>query len=118
MLSGVPETALWTLYHRSLAARQGVLDDPKAIALVDSLDYPFEKRFGGGETATWQGLRVRAFDNEIRRVLKAKADASRPAGDPPRPRDRRLQGADDRRQQLDDRDARDHHDRRQQRERG
>jgi O-methyltransferase involved in polyketide biosynthesis len=75
-LTGVPETALWTLYHRALAARQGVLDDPKALALVAEIDYPFEERFGGGETATWQGLRVRAFDNQIRRVLKANPDAT------------------------------------------
>jgi O-methyltransferase involved in polyketide biosynthesis len=75
-LSGVPETALWTLYHRSLAARQGVLDDPKAIELVERLDYPFAERFGGGETATWQGLRVRAFDNEIRKVLRHTPDAT------------------------------------------
>lgn len=75
-LTGVPETALWTLYHRSLAARQGVLEDPRAIALVEQLDYPFAERFGGGETATWQGLRVRAFDNEIRRFLKTTPDAT------------------------------------------
>jgi O-methyltransferase involved in polyketide biosynthesis len=75
-LTGVPETALWTLYHRSLAARHGVLDDPKAIELVETIDYPFKERFGGGETATWQGLRVRAFDNEIRKVLRSKPDAT------------------------------------------
>jgi hypothetical protein len=62
MLSGVPETALWTLYHRAIAARQGVLDDPQAIELVDKLDHPFVERFGGEELAAWQGLRVRAFD--------------------------------------------------------
>jgi O-methyltransferase involved in polyketide biosynthesis len=76
MLTGVPETALWTLYHRSLAARQGVLDDPKALELVEQIDYPFAERFGGGETATWQGLRVRTFDNEIRKVLRDKPDAT------------------------------------------
>src|SRR3954447_4410160 len=76
MLTGVPETGLWTLCHRSPAARKGVLDDPRAIALVEALDHPFEERFGGGETATWQALRVRAFDNEIRRVLHAKPDAT------------------------------------------
>ena len=75
-LTGVPETALWTLYHRSLAARQGVLDDPKALELVERIDYPFQERFGGGETATWQGLRMRAFDNEIRRFLHARPDAT------------------------------------------
>ena len=76
MLTGVPETALWTLYHRALAARQGVLDDPKAIELVERIDYPFAERFGGGETATWQGLRMRAFDNAIRAVLHRKPDAT------------------------------------------
>jgi hypothetical protein len=75
-LTGVPETALWTLYHRAVAARQGVLDDPKAIELVAAIDSPFKERFGGGETATWQGLRVRAFDSEIRKVLRAKPDAT------------------------------------------
>lgn len=58
-LRGVPQTALWTLYHRALAAREGVLDDPKAIELVETIDHPFEGRFGGGELATWKGLRVR-----------------------------------------------------------
>jgi O-methyltransferase involved in polyketide biosynthesis len=75
-LTGVPETALWTLYHRAIAARRGVLNDPRAIELVEQLDYPFQERFGGGETATWQGLRVRAFDNEIRRFLARKPDAT------------------------------------------
>lgn len=76
MLSGVPETALWTLYHRALAARKGVLDDPKAIELVERIDHPFQERFGGGELAAWQGLRVRAFDTEIRRFIQAHPDAT------------------------------------------
>jgi O-methyltransferase involved in polyketide biosynthesis len=75
-LTGVPETALWTLYHRALAAGQGVLEDPKAIELVDRIDHPFRERFGGGELAPWQGLRVRAFDREIRRVLREEPDAT------------------------------------------
>ena len=56
MLSGVPETALWTLYHRALAARKGVLDDPKAIELVDRIDHPFQERFGKGELAAFVAL--------------------------------------------------------------
>jgi O-methyltransferase involved in polyketide biosynthesis len=76
MLSGVPETALWTLYHRALAARKGVLNDPKAIELVDRIDHPFQERFGKGELAAWQGLRVRAFDNEIRRFVAERPDAT------------------------------------------
>jgi leucine carboxyl methyltransferase len=76
MLSGVPETALWTLYHRALAARKGVLEDPRAIELVERIDHPFKERFGGGQLAAWQGLRVRAFDDEIRRLIRAKPDAT------------------------------------------
>jgi O-methyltransferase involved in polyketide biosynthesis len=76
VLSGVPETALWTLYHRALAARKGVLEDPRAIELVDRIDHPFNERFGGGELAAWQGLRVRAFDNEIRRFIRHTPDAT------------------------------------------
>ncbi|HWK26782.1 MAG TPA: class I SAM-dependent methyltransferase [Solirubrobacter sp.] len=72
----VGETALWTLYHRALAARRGILDDPKAIALVEAIDYPFEQRFGRRRFATWQGLRVRAFDTQIKRFLQAKPDAT------------------------------------------
>jgi O-methyltransferase involved in polyketide biosynthesis len=36
-LEGVPETLLWTLYHRALEARRpdAVLHDPLAVALVD-----------------------------------------------------------------------------------
>ncbi len=77
-LSGVPETALWTLYHRSIAARNGVLQDPKAIELVDALDHPFKERYGGGDRflSSWQGLRVRAFDREVRRFLAAHPDGT------------------------------------------
>jgi O-methyltransferase involved in polyketide biosynthesis len=48
MTDAVGETALWTLYHRSLAARDPEcgLTDPKAIELVEALDYPFAQRFG------------------------------------------------------------------------
>ena len=47
-LSGVPETLLWPLYGRAAEARRsdGILRDPMAIGLVDSIDYPFTERFG------------------------------------------------------------------------
>jgi O-methyltransferase involved in polyketide biosynthesis len=69
-LTGVPETLLWNLYHRAVEARRpdSVLDDPKAVELVDSIDYPFE-RFGGGQLAQWHALRVARFDEEIRGFL-------------------------------------------------
>jgi O-methyltransferase involved in polyketide biosynthesis len=49
-LGGVPETLLWNLYYRALEARRpnAVLRDPKAVELVDAIDYPLEERFGVG----------------------------------------------------------------------
>jgi O-methyltransferase involved in polyketide biosynthesis len=47
-LTGVPETLLWTLYHRAEEARRpdAVLRDPLAVELVERIDYPFAERFG------------------------------------------------------------------------
>jgi O-methyltransferase involved in polyketide biosynthesis len=70
-LEGVPETLLWNLYHRAAEARRpgrSLLDDPRAVELVDRIDYPFE-RFGGTAMAQWHALRVRAFDDEVRRFV-------------------------------------------------
>ncbi|MFD8703382.1 class I SAM-dependent methyltransferase [Kitasatospora sp. NPDC059648] len=64
----VPETALWTLWHRALEARRpdAVLHDPKAVELVDRIDYPFAERFGtSGARAQLQALRVACFDREV-----------------------------------------------------
>jgi O-methyltransferase involved in polyketide biosynthesis len=78
-LGGVPETLLWTLYHRAIEARRpdGILDDPRAVALVDAIEYPFAERFGtrDGPLSQWQALRVKTFDREVRRFL-----AAHPAG--------------------------------------
>ena len=70
-LEGVPETLLWTLYHRSVEARRpdAVLHDPKAVELVDRIDYPFEERFGADGMGQWQALRARCFDQEVERFL-------------------------------------------------
>lgn len=72
-LSGVPETALWTLYYRAREAARPdtVLPDPMALRLVAAFDYPFEQRFGRGFPAQAQtiALRARAFDDEIRAFL-------------------------------------------------
>jgi O-methyltransferase involved in polyketide biosynthesis len=79
-LGGVPETLLWTLYHRSIEARRpdAILTDPRAVALVDEIDYPFAERFGGGEGALSQAqaLRVRRFDSEVRRFLSEHPDGT------------------------------------------
>jgi O-methyltransferase involved in polyketide biosynthesis len=74
-VSGVGETLLWTLYHRAVEARRpdGILDDPRAVALVDAIEYPFAERFGRGDgpLSQWQALRVKTFDREVRRFLAA-----------------------------------------------
>jgi O-methyltransferase involved in polyketide biosynthesis len=70
----VPETALWTLYHRALEARRpdAVLADPLAVELVERLDYPFAERFGDGRGfSQWQALRAATFDREVRRFAAA-----------------------------------------------
>jgi O-methyltransferase involved in polyketide biosynthesis len=79
-LEGVPETLLWTLYHRAVEARRAdaVLNDPMAVELVDAIDYPFEARFGSGAGghAQWQALRVRCFDEEVERFVAAHPDGT------------------------------------------
>jgi O-methyltransferase involved in polyketide biosynthesis len=73
-LGGVPETLLWTLYHRAVEARRpdAVLNDPMGVALVDRIDYPFAERFGAGDgLGQWQALRARRFDLEVRRFVAA-----------------------------------------------
>ena len=77
-LEGVPETLLWTLYHRALEARRpdAVLRDPDAVELVRRIDYPFAARFGTGGLAQAQALRVLAFDREVRRFLKRHPDGT------------------------------------------
>jgi O-methyltransferase involved in polyketide biosynthesis len=79
-LAGVPETLLWTLYHRAFEARRddAVLHDPMAVELVDAIDYPFERLYGAevGGRAQWQALRARTFDEQIRRFLLAHRDGT------------------------------------------
>lgn len=72
-LAGVPETALWTLFHRVREARhpRTVLPDPVAVELIKRFDFPFEERFGAGFAGQSQilSLRARCFDEEIRSFL-------------------------------------------------
>ena len=78
-LEGVSETTLWTLHHRaSEAARPDrVLHDPMAVELVDTIDFPFETRFGTSSTwSQWQALRARTFDREVRRFLHDHPDGT------------------------------------------
>nr|WP_207386619.1 class I SAM-dependent methyltransferase [Protofrankia symbiont of Coriaria ruscifolia] len=79
-LRGVPETLLWTLYHRAIEARRSdtVLDDPMGVKLVDSIDYPFQRHFGRGTLGRAQGqaLRARCFDQEIRKFLSERPEST------------------------------------------
>jgi O-methyltransferase involved in polyketide biosynthesis len=67
-LSGVPETLLWNLGRRAAAARtrRPLLQDPRAVEIVDRLDYDFGDASRG---AGWQAVRVATFDAAIRRFL-------------------------------------------------
>lgn len=69
MLSGVSETALMTLAVRASEARRtdGIILDPMAIRLVDSIDYDFSK-FGFIKRQD-MAVRALAFDGETRRYL-------------------------------------------------
>ena len=70
-LRDVPETALWTLYHRAEEARRGgVFRDPEAIRIVEAIDYPFRRRFGP-PTPAFAG-RALAFDREVQAFLTAE----------------------------------------------
>ncbi|MCV7382481.1 class I SAM-dependent methyltransferase [Mycolicibacter longobardus] len=68
-LTGVSETALLTLNGRATEARRsdGVIDDPMAIALADSIDYDFSKF---GPTRQDIALRALAFDDQTRQFLR------------------------------------------------
>src|ERR1700678_930640 len=54
-LNGVPETMLWSLYHRAVESRHSdaVLHDPDGVRIMEALDYDFAGHFGipGGSLA-------------------------------------------------------------------
>ncbi|OBF91807.1 methyltransferase [Mycobacterium sp. 852002-51163_SCH5372311] len=67
-LDGISETALLTLHQRATEAARpdGIIDDPMAIVLRDSIDYDYH-HFGRTHQAT--ALRALAFDNGSRDYL-------------------------------------------------
>ncbi|HET6174034.1 MAG TPA: class I SAM-dependent methyltransferase [Gaiellales bacterium] len=79
-LRGVPETLVWTLYHRATEARRSdaVLHDPKAVELLDAIDFPFEQRFGAARAglSQWQALRALTFDRQVERFLAKHPDGT------------------------------------------
>jgi O-methyltransferase involved in polyketide biosynthesis len=78
-LQGVPDTTLWTLYHRAKDSQRpgSRLSDPKAVHLVESIDFPFEQRFGGRAAGLdgYIGERALSFDREVLDVLQTDPDA-------------------------------------------
>jgi O-methyltransferase involved in polyketide biosynthesis len=79
-LEGVPETLLWTLYHRAAEARRpdSVIADPKAVELVERIGFPFAERFGPAapRLAQWQALRAACFDRAVTHYLARRPDAT------------------------------------------
>jgi O-methyltransferase involved in polyketide biosynthesis len=78
-LSGLAETALWTLWFRAMETSRDdrMLSDPLAVDVLEKIDFPFEERFGRlfPAQALSVALRVLAFDVHVRRFL-----ASHPGG--------------------------------------
>lgn len=79
-LTGVPETLLWNLHHRALAAGDAGsgLTDPLAVEITARLDYASSRVATGHDAfaARWHALRVRTFDDELRRLLRLWPDAT------------------------------------------
>jgi O-methyltransferase involved in polyketide biosynthesis len=65
----VPETAFITLFYRASEARRrnGIIDDPMAIRLMDSIDYDFAQLQESSRQDV--ALRALAFDQNISRYL-------------------------------------------------
>jgi O-methyltransferase involved in polyketide biosynthesis len=78
-LSGLAETALWTLWFRAMETSRddSMLFDPLAVDVLKKIDFPYEDRFGRlfPAQALSLAVRVRAFDAQVRRFL-----ASHPGG--------------------------------------
>ncbi|WP_329398904.1 class I SAM-dependent methyltransferase [Streptomyces lydicus] len=79
-LTGVPETALWTLHHRAAEAARPdtVLPDPRAVRLVAELDFPFRERLGAVRPWVAQAIALRAlgFDRVVRDFLATHPDGT------------------------------------------
>jgi O-methyltransferase involved in polyketide biosynthesis len=70
-LGEVQETLLIPLYARAVETRKahGLLSDPQAVEMVDSLDYDFS-RFDGARSLLGVNLRTLLFDQWVREFLE------------------------------------------------
>lgn len=68
-LDGVPETMLWTLWNRAMESKNSdpFFKDELAEKVLDSLDYPFEKKFGRPHIS--HPIRAKEFDTAISSYL-------------------------------------------------
>ncbi|MFF2114168.1 class I SAM-dependent methyltransferase [Rhodococcus koreensis] len=74
-LTGVPATMMWTLRNRAVEAARPdtAFEDPLAVKLYETLDYPYENFGKPGQS---HALRAQAFDDEIRAFLAAHPDGT------------------------------------------
>src|SRR3954463_6656726 len=86
-LSGVPETLLWTLYHRAAEARRpdAVLRDPLAVELVERIDYPVRAALRRERMARALAGAARAALRHRDRALPRRAPRRDRRGARPRP---------------------------------
>ena len=75
VLDGVSATTLWTLRNRATEAKRSdaVIRDPRAVALLDAIDYDYDKF---GRPSQVHALRALAFDTTTRAYLTAHPKAA------------------------------------------
>ena len=75
-LTGVSETALWTLWNRGSEALRPdrTVDDPLAVQLLERIDYPYRQRFGVASQVV--SMRAHAFDGVVRTFLASHPRAT------------------------------------------
>jgi O-methyltransferase involved in polyketide biosynthesis len=75
-LKEVPQTLLWTLHNRASEAQRpaGILRDPEAVRIRDSMRFDFEAAFGPPDGS--HALRSRLFDDALKPWLSEHPDAT------------------------------------------
>ena len=76
-LSGVPETMLITLWAKATETNRpdALLRDPKAVEIMNRIDYDFTKFRGGTMSQVGCCIRADLIDREAKKFLKAHPDA-------------------------------------------
>lgn len=76
-LTGVAETLMITLYARSVETQRSdsLFQDPKAVEIVESIDYGFEKYAKGWTSQLGVVIRVQEYDRIVKTFLEAYPNA-------------------------------------------